>query len=585
MTWTPSSIGFSSPAEVASSGPVLFAAAQTQTAAADRSRVERRSGWALAFWASLMCWFAVTQVSWGQGAAFEPIERHPAFANQKTVDLGETELKKIARGDSANVRVVQMYLQNYLGSLLSDPTQTPEAAKILTDLRKMMAQASRNPAALPKLNAAIFQSMQSVALGNHPPPARGVAISLISALDSRPLDLRSRTAPTPYAEALPVLLRVAFNDANPDGVKAAALVGVHRHVMLGSNLPANVQAGLRTKMNELLSQVEPPKGRSDSAHAFLQRYAVDILGQLRDPQDASFGTQLISITQDVQQRPNVVALHSAAKLADVSNSLKNKVNQPGDILRSWTQRLLTAMEEEQARFDAMEKPKPAPKQPRDPKTFLTEPTEEVAKTRMMDPSMMMEGSMMEMDGYGAEMDSMMEMQGEMMMGGMEGMDMMDMMGGFGFGGATQVKEQPPVVKASLQKFNVTLEQLHRGATGQARVGEVSQPGGLLAAVAEADRPAVMDWMAQMAELSTAMNDETLDNEEKYREALDEQVVMLREKLGLDNEDDPVADPARPAMPAMPDELAGINPLDAPVAAPAEEVIPNPLDEPIDNPLD
>ena len=566
-------------------GTSVAASLATAEASAIASDVDRKFKWILAFWISLMGWFAATQMAWGQATAFEPIERHPAFANEKTVDMGETELKKIARGDAANGRVVQMYLQNYLGSLLSDPTQTPEAAEILTDLRKMMAQASRNPAALPKLNAAIFQSMQPIALGNHPPPARGVAISLISALDSKPLDQRNRTAPVPYGEALPVLLRVAFNDANPDGVKAAALVGVHRHVMLGSSLPANVQAGLRSKMNELLSQVDPPKGRDETAHAFLQRYAVDILGQLRDPRDASFGTQLISITQDVDQRPNVVALHSASKLADVSDSLKDQVNQPGEILRSWTRRLLTAMEEEQSRFDAMEKPKPAPKQPRDPKTFLTEPTEEVAKTRMMDPSMMMDGSMMEMGGYDAEMESMMGMQEEMMMGGMEGMDMMDMMGGFGFGGATQVKEQPPMVKASLQKINVTLEQLHRGATGQARVGEVARPGGLLAAVAEADRPAVTQWMAEIAEFSTAINDETLDNEDKYREALDEQVAMLREKLGLENEEDPLTDPAAPvapAGPAMPDELAGIDPLDAPAAAAApaaaEDVIANPLDE-------
>jgi hypothetical protein len=89
----------------------------------------------------------------------------------------------------------------------------------------------------------------------------------------------------PYAPTLPYLRQQASDVNQIDGVRVAALMGIHRHVesqwFLSNQRPADdVINGLTQEMLAIVTETEPPAGRSPEAHAWIRGRAVDILGSL-----------------------------------------------------------------------------------------------------------------------------------------------------------------------------------------------------------------------------------------------------------------------------------------------------------------
>ncbi len=82
-----------------------------------------------------------------------------------------------------------------------------------------------------------------------------------------------------------------------------------------------------------------PAGRPTDAHAYLQRYAVDILDVLRAKEDKSLGTKLISISTE-PTNPDLIALYSASRLATMGPELQGQVQAPKKVLDSWSKRVL-----------------------------------------------------------------------------------------------------------------------------------------------------------------------------------------------------------------------------------------------------
>ena len=97
------------------------------------------------------------------------------------------------------------------------------------------------------------------------------------------------------------------------------------------------------------------------------------------------------------------------------------------------------------------------------------------------------------------------------------------------------------------------------------------PGGLLVSVDEANKKVVEDWVTEMETVLTTLNDEFLDNREKYLEGIEAQIEPLRKMAGVIEEA-----PERDALDAL--EGNELDELDAPAGAeePAEE--PNALDQ-------
>lgn len=366
----------------------------------------------------------------------------------------------------------------------------------------------------------LYLGLKPVAVGNYLPAARINAIQFIARL-SRPPAQRGGL-PRPYPFVIKDMKEIYDDANNPDGVRAAALKGIERYVRYRGTIDDAAKAELVQSMTQLLES-DPPVGRDELAHAFLQRYAVSILTNLST--DASLGKQLVSISTN-EDKPDLIALHSAAALARLPGKMAEGDVQTKEVLMQWSKRILNAYEAEHARLSALDKATTQTRQPAAPETFLKEtkdPNEKAAVRPGMGMGMGMEMEMMmddDMYSSGMDMDMMME----------DDASMMSMMSMMGMGRAAAEKPQPPEIVASRKKLNFVLQQVLQGVIGNGKpvedVESIQPQSGLMAATPADSMESTKKWLEAFFDLTTQLNDTTLADRRGYVKSLGEQIESL-----------------------------------------------------------
>ncbi|NND97474.1 MAG: hypothetical protein HKN47_09130 [Pirellulaceae bacterium] len=458
---------------------------------------------------------------------FDVMKLNPALEEPATKKRMESAAKAYSTTrDLANVKdanIARYYYNVYIPTKITQPDAITEVSPLIDDVRTRMVSAQRSQAPGAKtIMGWLYSGLKPIAQGNYNPAARINAILFISRMDIAPADRAKQTPPVPLPYIPTDFFPIYQDEANVDGVRAAALQAIHRYVMYAAPaLKDPLKQNLITEMKKLLAS-DPPEGRSQDAHAYLQRFAVDILANLRGATDPELGKTLISISTETKKH-DLIALHSALRIGRMSADLKGNVDKTDDVLGSWSIRAMRSFQYEIARLNAMTRPSPVPRQPRAADANVGVKTDE---TKPKPPMAMGMDRNEGMDDMGM-MQEMMEGSDDMQMD-----DMSAMMGdGMMMGGVVTVNPQPPEVLLSRRKLNHVLQQLHTGVSGSGEPGLPKTAGGLLAAVEDADKPAVESWLTQMEEVVTALNDTALDTRETYIEALDAQVAMLRDIAG------------------------------------------------------
>ncbi len=480
-----------------------------------------------------VAWLVVfTVTASGQQPKYEQLNLPDAFNDKNVVKRMEIAARTYAGSGSVDERSAAMaryYFETYVPARMTQPSALPELSDMVKNVTKLLTQSQRmsSPNARSIL-AAVYKGMKKVAEGNYYPPAKINALLVLGRLDERSADPIAKTPPVPLSYSLPILLAQYNNPANVDGVRAAALHGLHRYVSFrfGALSPED-KATLQTAMTDLLA-APAPAARSDDAHAYLQRYAVDMLDLLRPQDDPGLGVQLIGISTQAK-KPNLIALHSMARLGRMSKELQGKVDKPDVLLESWSARALKAFQAELDRLAALDRTKQTMiKQPPRPEEFLENKRAETSKSTATGMGGMQEGM------YEMEMDDM-DMGGDEME-----MEMMDMsmgyesMMGSGYGRPT-AKPQPPEIIASRRQLNHVLQLIHVGVTGSPAAGLPKNNGGVLAMVSAEQKPEVEAWVTAMQPIVEAINDEMLDTRVKYVEAVTAQIEALEELAGSEAE--------------------------------------------------
>lgn len=415
-------------------------------------------------------------------------------------------------------RAAETYFRQYVPNKITHPNATHQINDLMSHATSSMRAAIRmqTPAA-GNLMRWLYAGFKRVAVGNYQPAARINAIHFIAHLDK---PAQRGGVPQPYPFILKDMRQIYDDAKNPDGVRAAALQGIERFVRFTptDQIPAADRQALMQAMTGLL-QSDPPQGRDDLAHAFLQRYAVSVLSNLST--DASIGKQFVSVsTKDTN--PNLIALHSAAAVGTLPGKMAEGDVPTGDVLKRWAGRVLAAYRAEIGRLEAMEKKVVSRFQPPTPESFVkeTKDPEKNAAPRMMGgmdgmmyDEMMAEPEMMEMD--------------EGMMMGMPGME--DMFGGMMPGMATE-KAQPAEIIASRKKLNFVLQQVLLGVIGTAQkiedVDSIEPKAGLIAAAPADSLDSVKSWVQSVNDLTTNLNDTSIGTEREFVKMLGEQLDSL-----------------------------------------------------------
>ncbi|MCY2976166.1 MAG: hypothetical protein NTW52_16040 [Planctomycetota bacterium] len=209
-------------------------------------------------------------------ARFQSITIPPDFKSDKVVREKKRIKDEVLRGVSAfNERDVSEYYMSYviprLTSLDAPELGNESRKEIIEDLNL----AEKSPAIMKSFNEWLLRTMDTIAVNNFHPAAGINAISIIGRLN----DTKQPSGgglPKPMAAAAGKLLKAAVGGKN-DGIRAAALEGLERHLRLGQTNWNEAQK--QTVANELIKTLseKQPIQRSDRAHAWLRGRSLDLL--------------------------------------------------------------------------------------------------------------------------------------------------------------------------------------------------------------------------------------------------------------------------------------------------------------------
>lgn len=484
---------------------------------------------------------------------YDVIPLKAPFDKENYIKKLQRDFKTFASNPSAD-EDTQNNAGRYISYVTARMTQAdglPEINERVGDITKGLDQALRrgNSQVVGKLMPLFAKRMYTVAKGNYQPAARVAATMALGKLNENLGDGRSRP-PKPYRGMLGGLVNLYRDTNNPDGVRAAALHGLHRHVVLTANqMAAGNKKGLLKMMAGLLDE-PAPQGRPAEAHAYLQRYAVNIMDALA-PDTPAVATKLVSLSSD-RSRPSLIALYSVEKFGRSGGSAKAEVESPLNVLDEWTVRALRAFEDEAYRLEYFYKRPPVAAQPNSPEDTLIAVEEK--------PIGIAGGEdMMEMgSGYGGDEEVMGEDGGMQGYGqGMdEGMDGEGMDGTMGmFGAPQEYKPQSAEVVATRRRLNQVMQQIHIGVTGTAEVGKRGNSG-LLSVADDTSKAEISRWLTEFEAVLERLNDRSLEETNAFLDELKLQVEALEKLAGDAAKERAVAEPAAdPPAADQPGDLA------------------------------
>jgi len=476
--------------------------------------------------------------------AYKKIAMHPQAATEKNSRRIIADAKRFASGESKG-RFTDYYFKNFIPAALSNPEYLPQLSEWMDSYHDILDAAERSQTNFSSINDLALRVMSTLAKDNYPPVARINALAVLARLHARPpRDTRSPAEPLPAA--LGVMWEVYQNEGNPDGVRAAALSGMVKHVKFSfPRLPDDLKSDLTRAMTDLLDSA-PPARRSEKAHAYLQRFAVDILHVLRSNDDPALGEKLVSISIE-RSRPDLIALHSAARLGEMGAELKGKISEPERVLDRWSRRALSVMEQELARLESMEREQTAASPP-DPHDFLPEAIESRAKQRRRSGPRSNNLDELKNMGMGSGSGSRRKSAAPRTKPQKSGLaaELEQGLGGDAGPGRRALDDedaQPAQVRASRQRLNHTLQQLFLGVTGSPRSDGSRRSGGLSASVVDDAKSLIDDWIDQMQPILDEINDLSITNEAQYKQTLRRETDALRDLLGDEPAEAPAADTA------------------------------------------
>jgi len=549
--------------EVNSDGAMLSRLSESTVAVASLSATKERSQVALRMWlllALIAVGLLVSGRAFGQAGAFKA-EPLPAEISSKTAvsAMERAKAEGLTKADLTpqwpSFTAFQAYYQRYLFGKLKDPAHLADYGKIMQSMLDDLDRAHKNKSpAVRLLSTWIVGGAGAIAADNYHPAARVNAALLLAYVDDQAADPRTNSPPKPAAAALMPMVQLYRTETNPDGVRAVALQGLLRHVQLGAVTDARYRTGIAGMMLQL-AESDPPANRSPEAHAYMQRYAVDILSFLANLNTSAKTAETLVSLSTTAEKPNLIAAYAASKMGQLKAG-QGKVSTPSKVLASWAGRAAATIDAEIARIAKLDPPKAVRDQP-------AMPTEQ---TPMMNSGADAYGPAMGMapgSEYGSEMMS--DMPGGMGLG-------MEMLGPGGMMVA-QAKPQPLEVITGRRRINHVLQQLQNGVTGQPVTGQPRTAAGLLVSATENDKAAFDKWITTVAGVVTAINSDTLDDRVKFVEALQAQSAELKKLAGIP------ADPTSTAIAAP----GSVDDLDALAGPPMPSVVPAAASSPVSVP--
>jgi len=212
-------------------------------------------------------------------ARFLSIPISEAFKSDKVVREKKRVKDDMLRSGTFNERELSEYYMSYVIPHLT----SLESPELCNDSRKEIIEdlnlAERSVAMLKPFNEWLLKIMEKVATLNFHPAAGINAVSIIGRLNDTKQP-QGGGSPKPMAAATGLLLKLSVGGKN-DGIRAAALEGLERHIRSGQAGWSDAQKqAVADELIKTLSEIQPIQ-RSDRSHAWLCGRSLDLLALIK----------------------------------------------------------------------------------------------------------------------------------------------------------------------------------------------------------------------------------------------------------------------------------------------------------------
>lgn len=260
---------------------------------------------------ALMNGFVLTKVdlALGQEAA---AKARPAYQDLKFGEGLEVEenVKKLRgikdeslKGATAyNKQEVDRFYRGYLLPKLNKVSQPEELSRARLEIYADLEKAEKaSEAVLVEFNKLLFTEMKKLAEGNFHPSTAIIATQVIGQLNKK--KTKSTTAAEPFDVQTTGTLFALYQNGKNDGIRAAALSGLERHIdLMNGKWDARVTDGLATTFMASLTSPKPAN-RSERADAWLRGRAIELLLKFKHSKEAELYKYAMTTLADPKTDP------------------------------------------------------------------------------------------------------------------------------------------------------------------------------------------------------------------------------------------------------------------------------------------
>jgi hypothetical protein len=229
------------------------------------------------------CWVGalLVNVGWSQDPTADIDNSQKKYESAVAAILRKQEL---TANDQA---MFDDYFNTYRLLLIKETPKSPkDATKFRSTIRYYLTLGSsinRNGPAHVRLNELTIGMMKKFVDGDFSPYVKVNAMLLIGELNEEEASNASKTPAKPLLASLGFMVKALRDPKNGDAVKLAAMVGIQRHVEASADgntdypLAPAARKLITNTMHEIVTQKEPPGGRSADGHAWMRRGAAQVL--------------------------------------------------------------------------------------------------------------------------------------------------------------------------------------------------------------------------------------------------------------------------------------------------------------------
>ncbi len=237
--------------------------------------------------------------------AYDKYDVSEAMRNPATLKEKQGAKNAMLKGAVAyNKQDVEAYYKGYLLPMLTFPSKPEAGNSARLEIAADIMQAEKaGDNVMNEFNAILFTEMKKIAEGNYQPSAGIIATKMLGSLNKT--RAKGNVAAEPLSAATAPLLALSLAGRN-DGIRAAALAGLERHIDLQSGAWPDATRQVLTDRLLASLKVDRPATRNVRSDAWLRGRTIELLLKVKHAKEAELYQYALDVLANPSTHPLLI---------------------------------------------------------------------------------------------------------------------------------------------------------------------------------------------------------------------------------------------------------------------------------------